>query len=116
MAGYSMIRKIKRLEETLHSLGMRWGYHGWQSTDEFDNMLAVMPRDDELPVYARDAVLFAGSIDDLDRWVQGVQWAREYDRMLKVSDFDKRDRKEQDVRNKQLIQHIKQEEIEVINQ
>ena len=116
MAGYSLIRKIKRLEETLHALGMRWGYHGYGARDEFDNMLAVMPRDDELPVYARDAVLFAGTIDDLDRWVQGVQWAREYDRMLKVSDFDKRDRKEQDVRNKQLIQRIKQEEIEVINQ
>lgn len=115
MAGYNLIRKIKRLEETLYALGMRWGYHGYGTHDEFGDILAVMPRDDELPQYARDAVLFAGSIDDLDRWLQGIKWARDYDMMIRVSDEKKRARKEQDVRNRQTIQRIKNEEVEVVN-
>ena len=114
MAGYNMIRKIKRLEETLHELGMRWGYHGYADHNEFGDTLAVMPRDEELPIYARDAVLFHGNINDLDRWLQGVKWARDYDKLMCVGDERKRARKEQDVRNKQTMQRIKQEDIEVI--
>jgi len=56
-----------------------------------------------LPIYSRDAVLFAGSLEAADKFMQGVLWAQDYDRMLKVSDVKKRTRKEQDVRNQQLV-------------
>lgn len=114
MAGYNMIRKIKRIEETLHNLGMRWGHNRYGMDVEFGDTVGVMPRDEELPMYARDAVLFDGSIEDLDRWLQGVKWARDYDMLIRVSDEKKRARKEQDVRNKQMVQRLKNEDVEVI--
>lgn len=115
MAGYNMIRKIRRIEETLYALGMRWGNDRYGLAGEFGDTVGVMPRDDELPQYARDAVLFNGTIEDLDRWLQGIKWARDYDMLIRLSDEKKRARKEQDVRNRQMVQRIKQEDIELIN-
>jgi len=114
MAGFQMIQKIKRLEEELHVLGFRWAYPktGWGSSDEIDRV-SVMPRDDELPVYRRDAALFTGTIHELDRWLQGVKWARDYDMLMRVSSDKVREKKEQDLRNKNLVKLIKNEEIEL---
>jgi hypothetical protein len=69
-----------------------------------------VPKDLEaLPIYSRDATLFAGSLEAADKFMQGVIWARDYDRMLKVSDVAKRERKEQDERNKQMVMLLKSE-------
>ena len=113
MSGFQMIQKVKRLEEELFALGFRWGYpkHGWGSSDEVDR-ISIFPRDDELPVYNREAALFTGTIHELDRWLQGVKWAREYDMLMKVADDARRSKKEQDLRNKNLIKMMKNEEIE----
>ena len=51
----------------------------------------------------------------LEIWLRGVEWSRKYDQMIKVSDDKKRQRKEQDVRNKQLVQRLKDEELILIN-
>jgi elongation factor P--beta-lysine ligase len=64
-----------------------------------------------LPVYARDAQVFVGTIEQLEVWLRGVEWARQYDMLLRVSDDKKRKRKEQDERNRQLVQRLKNEEI-----
>jgi hypothetical protein len=114
MSGYNMIIRIKRLEEELEDMGLRWGHSrdGWGDTDDIDRV-SIYPRGEELPVYARDACLFTGTIGELERWMQGVTWARNYDMLLKISDHKKRDRKEQDERNRQMVQRIKQEQINV---
>ena len=114
MAGYELIRKIKSLEEQLNALGMRWGFdkHGYRP--EFSDLVAVYPLEDNLPIYSRDAELFVGTLADLERWLQGVRWARDYDIMLQLSNDKKRIRKEQDVRNRHLMKQIKLEDIEVI--
>ena len=114
MAGYVLIRKIKSLEEQLHSLGMRWGYDKHGIGQEFNDFVAVFPKDEELPLYARDAQLFVGTLADLERWLQGIRWAREYDVMLKVTNEKKRARKEQDTRNKHTMQRIKNEEVDLV--
>lgn len=114
MSGYGLVVKIRRIEETLAKMGMRWGYdkHGgsWSGT-EFGDRVAVFPAENRLPVYSRDAQLFSGSIHELDTWLIGIQWARDYDMLMRVSDEKKRDRKEQDVLNKQLVQVLKDEEV-----
>lgn len=120
MSGYELITRIKRIEETLHKMGMRWGYdkHGgsWGNRTDFNDRVAVFPRDEELPIYSRDAQLFSGTITDVERWIIGVQWARDYDMMLKVSDEKKRARKEQDTRNDNMMRRLKNEKLnEVTN-
>jgi len=97
MSGYALILKIQALEKQLHELGMRWGYdkHGNYGDGGFGDTVAVFPRDKELPAYSRDAMLFSGTINNLQHWLNGLQWARDYDMLLKVSNKEKREKGEQ---------------------
>lgn len=108
MSGYNTVLKIRRLEERCNQLGFMF-CHAKHYNNEFGDVIALKPKDqDSLPIYTRDAELFIGTIDQLEYWLRGVEWAREYDHMLKVSDSTKRERKEQDQRNKELVRLIKQ--------
>lgn len=112
MNGYQGILRLRRLEEEVDKLGfmITAPKHGSWS-DEHDQV-GLKPKDAEsVPVYARDAEVFCGTLDQLNVWLAGVHWARSYDMILKVSDEKKRERKEQDVRNKQLMQRLKSEEV-----
>jgi hypothetical protein len=112
MTGYSDILRIKRLEKEAHEMGFRLGNpkNGHYSR-EYGDLIAVFPRDDKLPVYSRDAELFTGTLESLEIWMRGVEWARQYDLLLKVSNTEKRERKEQDERNRQIVSHLKNEEL-----
>lgn len=113
MAGYNTILKIRRLEKVLDDMGFmmcnsKYGaYRGEYGIDV--DVVAIKPKDqDSLPIYARDAELFCGTIDALENWVHGVQWARDYDRMLFGKTHPaKRERKEQDYRNQKLLNLVK---------
>lgn len=113
MSGYALILKVKRLEEEIHKMGFRWGYskHGGWGDHDFGEMVSIFPRDEELPAYSRDAAIFTGSINQLETWIQGVNWARDYDMLMKISDEKKRTRKEQDLRNAHLIKRMKNEDV-----
>jgi hypothetical protein len=73
------------------------------------DVLALKPKDDNsLPVYTRDAEVFLGTIAELEVWLRGIQWSRQYDRMVFGVKHDKtRERKEQDERNRQLMKTLK---------
>lgn len=61
-----------------------------------------------MPIYNRDAELFVGSIEQLEVWLQGFRTAREYDWLLMGEKINtQRKRKEQDVRNRDLMKTIK---------
>ena len=108
MAGWNTIQTIRKLEERAELLGMR--FTAYKHDDLYGENVALVPKDLEaLPIYSRDATLFAGSLEAADKFMQGVIWARDYDRMLKVSDAAKRERKEQDERNKQMVMLLKSE-------
>ena len=80
---------------------------------DFGDVVALKPKADCLPIYSRDAELFVGTIEQLERWLQGFHVARKYDSLLLGNKHDAlRQRKEQDFRNKQLIKQIKGEEQE----
>ncbi len=102
MSGYNLILKIRRLEHQCERLGfmMCENKNGYRS--QIGDVVAIKPRGDSLPIYARDADLFVGTLDELELWLNGIHWAREYDRMLRLSDDKKRERKEQDERNRKL--------------
>jgi len=79
--------------------------HGIEDGDT----VALKPKDaDSLPIYSRDAEVFVGSLTDLQYWLRGGEWSRDYDRMMKVTDDKKRARKEQDLRNRQLAKTLKE--------
>lgn len=108
MSGYNTVVQIRRLEEDLDALGLMMCYprHGWNSSAG-DDLVAVKPKDqDSLPIYARDAQLFCGTLNDMRSWVEGLKWARQYDEMLRISNDKKRERKEQDYRNQKLVRMI----------
>jgi len=107
MTGWNTLRKIQVLKERADLLGMKFAQY--RHNDYNEDNVALIPRDqDSLPIYSRDAILFAGSLESADQWMQGVLWAREYDRMTVDRNLDqKRVRKEQDERNRQVLKTLK---------
>ena len=106
MSGYNLIRKIRYLEEECHKLGFQL-CHAQHYMNDFGDVVALKPRDECLPIYSRDAELFVGTIEELERWIQGFQFARKYDSMVMGKAHDaRRDRREQDYRNQRLLKQI----------
>ena len=104
MSGYNLVVKIRRLEQELDQLGLMMCTASHYYRD-YGDVVAVRPKDEEsLPIYSRDAEMFVGTLEALEYWIQGVEWARKYDSML----FGRRhtanrQRREQDYRNQQLL-------------
>ena len=114
MSGWNTIRQIRKLEERADGLGLK--FTAYKHDDMYGESVALVPKDkDVLPIYARDAVMFAGSLEGAAYWMQGVMWAREYDRMAVDRNLDKkRERKEQDERNKQMVKILKEEKLSLV--
>jgi hypothetical protein len=107
MSGYTQILEIRRLEERVTQLGFKFA--NARHSDHFGELLALVPKDAEaVPIYCRDAEVFVGTLKDLQYWLRGVEWARDYDRMLKVSSDDSRGKMEQKELNRQLLRSIKE--------
>jgi len=108
--GYDQILQMRRAEAKANELGFMFCYPkaGWGNNE--GTYLALRPKDaDSLPIYARDAQMFTGTLDGIEHFMLGIEWARQYDEMLRVSTKAKRERKEQDVRNKKLVEILKGE-------
>ena len=109
MGGWNTIQRIKRIEEEIDKLGFKFAKSKHTDWSEDHGALSLLPKDHEaLPIYTRDAELFVGSLERLEDWINGVRWAREYDRMLKISDDDKRAKAEQKEKNRILMRMIKE--------
>lgn len=109
MSGYRLLTRIKDMEKAVADLGMRLGYaRGGEYIREFGDVVAVLPgENDSLPIYSRDAEIFVGTLDQLESWLAGVQWARKYDSMMfGPRHHENRKRKEQDYRNQYLLKKI----------
>lgn len=99
------------MENTLKEHGFKFARPKY-GTEMGNDTADIVPKDaDSLPIYSRDASIYNGTLDQIDSFIRGVEWAREYDSMLKVSDRKRRERKEQDVRNRQLVQQLKNEKV-----
>jgi len=103
MTGWKTIQHIRTLEEKADRLGMKL------APCKYSENVALIPKDkDVLPIYCRDAELFAGSLEAADYFMRGIEWARDYDCMVIGKDMDKkRERKEQDERNRILLRTLK---------
>jgi hypothetical protein len=106
MSGYNFVLKLRRFEEEIDKLGFRMAHPKHGGFRDIDS-ISLMPKDSEvLPIYNREAELFIGTIEQAEDWLRGVRWAREYDRLIKLSDDKKRARKEQDERNRKLMRTL----------
>lgn len=110
MAGYNTFLKLKRLEEEANKLGFRFGNskYGMRATDG----IAICPKDDALPLYARDAEIMYGTDDEIEKFFRGIAFAKQYYTALRLIDDKKVARKEQDVRNRNLVKTLKGEVID----
>ena len=82
--------------------------HARNYHSEFGDTVCVKPRGDSLPIYSRDAELFTGSVESLEVWLRGIEWARKYDSLLLGDRHDQRRlRKEQDYRNDLMLKQIR---------
>ena len=114
MTGYNTILKIRRLEERCSNLGFMLCHA--KNRLEFGDMVALKPKDiDSLPIYSRDVELFVGTLEELEYWLRGIEWSRQYDEMLKVSNSKKREDKEQLVRNRRLFAILKNEKVKEVD-
>jgi hypothetical protein len=109
MSGWNTIQRIRRIEEAIDKLGFKFSKAKHGDWTEDHGALSLVPKDaDSLPIYSRDAELFIGSLEALETWLHGVEWARNYDSMLRLSDAKKRSAAEQKQRNRNLMQSIKE--------
>jgi hypothetical protein len=114
MSGWNQIQQVRKLEERADKLGLKFA--AYKHDDSFGANVALIPKDsDALPIYCRDAQLFVGTLESAASWMQGVLWARDYDSMVIDKKLDdKRKRKEQDERNKQLVLILKNQKNNLI--
>ena len=106
MTGYKTVLKLRDFEVKIEKMGFRMAYpkYGHRECDS----IALLPKDaNSLPTYSRDAELFIGTIEQAEEWIRGIEWARQYDMFLNLSDEKRRARKEQIQRNANLINQIK---------
>lgn len=105
MSGYDTIQLVKFLEQELDKLGLM------MTRGHDRHSVSLTPSRNGITVYSTTAVLFTGTLEELQMWVHGVKWAREYDQIIFGSKHnDRRERKEQDIRNRQLVAILKNEE------
>jgi hypothetical protein len=107
--GWDDVQRMKRVEARAEKLGFRFGSANtsWVDIGGGFAMIYLKPKDDCLPHYNRDAQIFAGSLESIDNWLDGIEWARSYEELLKLSNDKKRSEKEQSERNRQLLRTIK---------
>jgi len=116
MSGWNTIQTIRRLEKKADGLGLKFTSYKYDNNP--GEHVALVPKDsNSLPIYSRDAQLFAGTLEGAECWMQGVEWARDYDCMVIDRKMGaKRERKEQDERNRILLRTLKDGQMPVLVQ
>jgi hypothetical protein len=115
MSGWNTIQRIKRVEEQVDQLGFKFAKSRNSDWTDDHGALSLVPKDpDALPIYSRDAELFVGSIERLENWLAGVQWARDYDMMLRLGDDKKRTRAEERERERIALRRKREEQAQIL--
>lgn len=104
--GYDTVLSIRRTEALAEKLGFRFANAKHYSQSYGDRISLLPATEMSLPIYSRDAEIFTGTLGEVAIFMRGLEWARDYDRMLKVSTDTIRSKKEQNVRNDQLVRAL----------
>ena len=111
MSGYNTYTRYQRIEAQAAQLGFRIGNpkHGHWSDTSAGDMVAIYPKDDELPTFSRDAEIFCGSFSSLEVFLTGWARAQQYDMILRLSDDKKRKKFEDKERERQRLAKEREE-------
>jgi len=105
VAGWQLLKNFRDVEARANKIGLKFGPSKYSGM-EFDT-IALVPFDEHLPIYNREAEVFTGSLQDIDKWLQGITWARNYDDLMKVSNDDKRQAAENKYQQRELLRVIR---------
>ena len=93
--GMNMIERIDHVRELADFFGFRLGRRPHSGFgDSAIDPIALYPKDRCLPTYSRDACLFAGSLSDVENFLDGIRWARNYDNMIGATSDKRREQYE----------------------
>lgn len=98
--------RIKDAEEKANNLGFRFKSTEFEPGDRDSFVLAA--DGDRLPAYRPNVPLFRGSLEEMESFLQGIEWARQYDSILELKTDQRRERAEQRLRNQALVNMIKE--------
>ena len=103
--GMRTYRRIKECEEKANDLGLEF-----EASFDFRDrdLFLLIANGEKLPVYRPGAELFRGNLDEVESFLYGIEWARQYDRMLGLKTDQRREKAEQRLRNKALVNMIKE--------
>lgn len=93
MAGLKLYRELKALEEEAKNFGFMFAYPQYRF-DVQDDVIALQPLDNQLPVFARDAQIFTGTHSEVRNFLRGIAWARQYDEHIKAMPKGRREQYE----------------------
>jgi hypothetical protein len=106
--GWDDVQRMKRVEAKAEELGFKFSSANYNYGNSGNiSYISLKPKEDCLPHYSRDADIFIGTLEEINTWLTGVEWARSYEELLKLSNDKKRSEKEQAERNRQLLRTIK---------
>ena len=90
--GMRTINRIKEIETKAAGMGFAFATDGRITYGQPNNLdlVSLVPLENMLPVYSRDAILFTGTLDQVETFLTGICWSRDYDWMLNISNPDKR--------------------------
>jgi hypothetical protein len=117
MSGYTTYTRWQRIESQAKTLGFRLGNskHGhWSISDPGTDQVALYPDSDALPVYGRDAEIFAGTFSQVEVFLAGWDRAQQYDMMLRLADDKKRKKYEDKERARQAEQRKREEQEQML--
>lgn len=110
VAGWQLLRSFRDVEERANKIGLKFAASKFGGF-EFDT-IALVPLDEHLPIYNREAEVFQGTLQDIDKWLRGVEWARNYDNLMMSKNDEKRETAERKYQQRELLKVIRDGERE----
>jgi hypothetical protein len=104
VAGWQLLKSFRDVEARANKIGLKFAPSKYSGM-EFDT-IALMPLNEYLPIYNREAEVFAGTLQDIDKWLRGVEWSRNYDDLMKVSTHEKRKVAEEKYKQREFLKAI----------
>ena len=110
MSGYNTYTRFQRIEAQAKSLGFCLGRppHNYSSTD-YGDMVTLYPDDTALPIYSRDAEILTSTFDGIELFLTGWAKAQQYDALLRMTPYKRRERYEAKEVERQRIAREREE-------
>jgi hypothetical protein len=92
--GMNMIERIDQLKELADHYGFSLGRRPHHAFGDDIDVIALYPKDNCLSTYSRDACLFVGNLNDVENFLEGIRWARNYDQLIGAMSVQRREQYE----------------------